>query len=120
MAICHAHSVSLPTLSQQALLYRLCGDRNSLYSDPQFAAAAGFPRPILRGLGTHGIACKAIVDTFLDSALSWVHSYSARFAGVAFPGETLRANLWKEDDGFVATVTAPSREDATVLSCAEL
>jgi acyl dehydratase len=36
--------VDMPVLPQQALLYRLCGDRNQLHSDPEFAAAARFPR----------------------------------------------------------------------------
>jgi acyl dehydratase len=112
--------VSLPILPQQALLYRLCGDRNPLHSDPEFAAAAGFPRPILHGLCTYGIACKALVDTLLDGDVSSVHSYGARFASVVLPGETLRANIWKEGDKLVATITAPSRNDAVVLSGVEL
>ena len=82
-------------LPQQALLYRLCGDRNPLHSDPEFASAAGFPEPILHGLCTYGMACKAIVDTLLDGDVRSCGSYGARFAGVVFPGETLQANIWK-------------------------
>jgi acyl dehydratase len=112
--------VPLPILPQQALLYRLCGDRNPLHSDPEFAAAAGFPRPILHGLCTYGIACKAIVDACLDSDVGRVGSYGARFAGVVFPGEMLLARIWEEDGRLVATVTAPTREDEPVLSGVEL
>jgi acyl dehydratase len=112
--------VALPILPQQALLYRLCGDRNPLHSDPEFASAAGFPRPILHGLCTYGIGCKTIVDTFLDGDVTRVGSYGARFAGVVFPGETLKASIWKEDDGFVGVLTAPARDDAVVLSGVEL
>jgi acyl dehydratase len=114
------HEVPLPILPQQALLYRLCGDRNPLHSDPEFAAAAGFPRPILHGLCTFGMACKAIVDACLDSDVSRVRTYGARFAGVAFPGEMLLARIWEEDDRIVAAVTAPSRDDEPVLSGVEL
>jgi acyl dehydratase len=112
--------VALPILPQQALLYRLCGDRNPLHSDPGFASAAGFPRPILHGLCSYGIGCKTIVDTFLDGDVSRVGSYGARFAGVVFPGETLKASIWKENDKFVAVLTVPSRDDAVVLSGVEL
>jgi acyl dehydratase len=112
--------VSLPTLPQQALLYRLCGDRNLLHSDPAFAAAAGFDRPILHGLCTYGIGCKAIVDTLLDGDVTQVASYGARFAGVVFPGETLQANVWKEDGRFVGVLTAPGRDNTVVLSGVEL
>ena len=110
----------MPTLPQQALLYRLCGDRNPLHSDSAFAAAAGFDRPILHGLCTYGIGCKAIVDNLLDSDVSQVASYGARFAGVVFPGETLQANIWKEDGKFIGVMTAPSRDIAVVLSGVEL
>jgi acyl dehydratase len=112
--------IAIPVLPQQALLYRLCGDRNPLHSDPEFAAAAGFPKPILHGLCTYGMTCKAMVDACLDTDVSRVGSYSARFAGVAFPGETLKANIWKDDGRLLASVTVPARDDATVLSGVEL
>ncbi|RFD24682.1 3-alpha,7-alpha, 12-alpha-trihydroxy-5-beta-cholest-24-enoyl-CoA hydratase [Mycobacterium uberis] len=108
--------VSMPLLPQQALLYRLCGDRNPLHSDPEFATAAGFPQPILHGLCTYGMACKVITDALLDGDASAVAAYGACFAGVAFPGEALQVNIWKNDGRFVATVVAPSRGNATVLS----
>ncbi len=114
------HELEIPLLPQQALLYRLCGDRNPLHSDPEFAAAAGFPRPILHGLCTYGMTCKAIVDALLDADVAAVGSYSARFTGVAYPGETLKAAVWQDDGRFVASVVAPSRDNAVVLSGVEL
>jgi acyl dehydratase len=112
--------VDVPILPQQALLYRLCGDRNPLHSDPEFAAAAGFHQPILHGLCTYGMVCKAITDALLDGDAAAVAAYGARFAGVAFPGETLKVGIWKEDGRFLASVAAPSRDNAIVLSGVEL
>jgi acyl dehydratase len=112
--------VDIPVLPQQALLYRLCGDRNPLHSDPEFASAAGFPKPILHGLCTYGMTCKTIVDTVLDGNAGAVGSYGARFAGVVFPGETLRADVWKEDGRLLASVVAPARDNAAVLNDVEL
>jgi acyl dehydratase len=112
--------LDVPTLPQQALLYRLCGDRNPLHSDPEFASAAGFPKPILHGLCTYGMACKALVDAILGGDTTQLASYGARFAGVVFPGETLRVSAWKNDTGYTGTVTAPSRDGAVVLSDLEL
>ncbi|HEU4360346.1 MAG TPA: MaoC/PaaZ C-terminal domain-containing protein [Mycobacterium sp.] len=112
--------VDIPVLPQQALLYRLCGDRNPLHSDPGFAAAAGFDRPILHGLCTYGMTCKAIIDTVLDGDAGAVRSFGARFAGVVFPGETLRAAIWREGERLLAAVSAPARDNAAVLSGVEL
>ena len=112
--------IDIPVLPQQALLYRMCGDRNPLHSDPGFASAAGFPRPILHGLCTYGMTCKALVDTLLDGDTAGVGSYGARFAGVVFPGETIRASVWRDGDRHVGVVTAPAREGVTVLSDVEL
>jgi acyl dehydratase len=112
--------LEIAILPQQALLYRLCGDRNPLHSDPEFAAAAGFPRPILHGLCTYGMTCKALVDALLDADVAGVASYGARFTGVAYPGETLKAAVWKEDGRLLASVVAPARDNAAVLTGVEL
>ncbi len=111
--------LSVPTSPAQALLYRMCGDRNPLHSDPDFAAAAGFPRPILHGLCTYGMTCKALVDNLLDGDVSGLRSYGARMAGVVFPGETLRLRVWEKAGSFTAVVTAPERDDAVALTGVE-
>jgi len=112
--------LTIPVSPQQALLYRMCGDRNPLHSDPAFASAAGFPRPILHGLCTYGMTAKAMTDLLLDGDTSRVGTYGARFAGVVFPGETLKVSIWKVGDGFQAVVTAPDRDDAVALAGVEL
>jgi len=115
--------LSIPTSPAQALLYRMCGDRNPLHSDPDFAAAAGFPRPILHGLCTYGMTCKALVDNLLDGDVRGLKSYGARMAGVVFPGETLCVSVWKDDGdsraGFSAVVTVPDRDNAVALAGVE-
>jgi acyl dehydratase len=107
--------VTTPTLPQQALLYRMCGDRNPLHSDPEFARAAGFPDPILHGLCTYGIVCKTATDTVLDSDASRVTGFRARFAGVLYPGETLRTRIWRADNELIIAATVVERDDAPVL-----
>jgi acyl dehydratase len=104
----------LPTLPQQALLYRLNGDKNPLHADPAFAALGGFDQPILHGLCTYGMACKAAVDTLLDGDVARVVAYRARFAGVVFPGETLVVRLWDEGDAILLTVHAKGRESLVI------
>ena len=89
--------VESATLPQQALLYRLNGDKNPLHCDPAYAAKAGFDRPIIHGLCSYGIACKAAVDGALDGDVTRVARYQARFRGVAFPGETYQTKIWRED-----------------------
>ncbi|MGD9621838.1 MAG: MaoC/PaaZ C-terminal domain-containing protein [Mycolicibacterium sp.] len=111
--------LSVPISPAQALIYRMCGDRNPLHSDPDFAAAAGFPRPILHGLCTYGMTCKALVDNLLDSDAGALKSYGARMAGVVFPGETLTVSAWKRDGGFSAMVTVPERDNAVALAGVE-
>ncbi|WP_028811256.1 MaoC/PaaZ C-terminal domain-containing protein [Streptomyces flavidovirens] len=100
----------------QALLYRLSGDWNPLHADPEFAKLAGFERPILHGLCSYGMTLKAVVDTVLGGDVARVTSYSTRFAGVVFPGETLRLRMWKSPGRVQVSVTAVERDDAPVLA----
>lgn len=86
------------TAPNQAAIYRLCGDRNPLHIDPERATAAGFERPILHGLCTYGITCRAVLEAFCDFDPDRIASHQARFSSPVFPGEALRIRLWCEDD----------------------
>ena len=111
--------VASRTLPQQALLYRLNGDANPLHADPDFAKLGGFDRPILHGLCTYGVVCKAAVDAALDGDVTRVTGYRARFTGVVYPGETIATRIWREDGELLLEATVPDR-DATVLSNGQL
>lgn len=86
----------LPTLPQAALIYRLCADRNPLHAEPAIATAAGFPRPILHGLATYGVAGHAILKTCCDYDPARLTGLSVRFSAPVFPGETIRTEMWRE------------------------
>ena len=103
--------VESPTLRQQALLYRLSGDKNPLHAEPGFAKMAGFDTPILHGLCSYGIVCKAAVDAALGGETRSVARYQARFAGVVFPGETIVTALWRE--GNTVLIDAKTKERGT-------
>jgi acyl dehydratase len=86
----------LPTPPNLALLYRLNGDDNPLHIDPERAKAAGFPRPILHGAATFGIAAHAVLRTVADYDPTRLASIEARFARPVFPGETIRTEMWRD------------------------
>ncbi|MFF5441237.1 MaoC/PaaZ C-terminal domain-containing protein [Streptomyces achromogenes] len=109
-------TVERPIREDQALLYRLSGDWNPLHADPDFAKRAGFDRPILHGLCTYGMTLKAVVDTLLDGDVTRVRGYHTRFAGVVFPGETLRLRMWREEGRVRVEAGAADRGDAPVLA----
>jgi acyl dehydratase len=89
-------TIELPTRPDQALLYRLCGDRNPLHADPEAARAAGFEAPILHGLCTYGMACRAILQAFCDYDPACIREFSVRFSAPVFPGDLLTVDLWRD------------------------
>jgi acyl dehydratase len=101
-------SVDLVTRPDQALTYRLSGDRNPLHSDPEFARQAGFPRPILHGMCTYGLTCRAVLQTYADYDASAFRRHAARFSAPVYPGETVTVDLWRDGDvvSFEARVKA--------------
>jgi acyl dehydratase len=89
-------SVDISTRPDQALIYRLCGDRNPLHSDPEFAKRAGFDRPILHGMCTYGLSCRAVLQTYADYDPLAFKQHAVRFSAPVFPGETVSFDLWKD------------------------
>nr|ART40286.1 K565 [uncultured bacterium] len=105
----------LPTLPQQALLYRQCGDFNPLHADPAVARAAGFERPILHGLCTFAVAGHALLRTLCDYDPARLTELQARFSAPVYPGETLRTEIWHDADA-VAFRTLAVERNLVVLS----
>ncbi|OSI79131.1 MaoC/PaaZ C-terminal domain-containing protein [Bradyrhizobium canariense] len=89
-------SIDIPIRPDQALIYRLSGDRNPLHSDPEFARLAGFPRPILHGMCTYGLTCRAVLQTYADYDPSAFYRHRVRFSAPVFPGEIITVNLWRD------------------------
>lgn len=98
-------SVTLQTRTDQALLYRLNGDRNPLHSDPAFAERAGFPKPILHGLCTYGFTGRGLLQGACDGDPARFGSMTGRFTSPVMPGEELTVRMW-HDAGRVLFQTA--------------
>ena len=94
----------LPTRPEMALIYRLSGDINPLHADPAYAKAAGFPRPILHGLATFGVAGHALLKTGCGYDPARLTAMAGRFSAPVYPGETIRTEIWQ--DGNVASFRA--------------
>ncbi len=92
------HIVTYRTRPDQALLYRLSGDRNPLHSDPWFAALAGFDKPILHGLCTYGFAGRALLHALCGSDPRRFKSMEARFSSPVMPGEALTVQIWVDGE----------------------
>ena len=86
--------VSYTTREDQALTYRLSGDRNPLHSDPSFSAMGGFEKPILHGLCTYGFTGRGLLNELCDGEAGRFKSMNARFSKPVIPGDTLTVSMW--------------------------
>jgi len=109
------HQVVLPTRPEQALLYRLSGDRNPLHADPKFAARGGFSRPILHGLCTYGVTGRALLRGVCGSDPARFLSMSGRFSRPVLPGDTLAVSIWLPEDSGNTALFQTATEDGTVV-----
>ena len=103
----------LPTRPEMALIYRLSGDVNPLHADPDFAKAAGYPRPILHGLATLGVVGHALLKAVCGYDPARLTAMSGRFSAPVFPGETIRTEFWH--DGLVISFRARLKERDLVV-----
>jgi acyl dehydratase len=103
----------LSTRADQALLYRLNGDRNPLHTDSSLAVRLGFDRPILHGLCTYGVACHAIIKTICDYDHTLVTELDARFSAPVLPGDTITTEMWQ--DGNVVSFQCTAKERGVVV-----
>jgi len=100
------------TRPEQALLYRLTGDRNPLHTDPKFAARGGFSVPILHGMCTYGMTGRALLHALCDSDPARFGAMSGRFTRPVLPGETLVVSIWRDDGG---ALFQTAKQDGTVV-----
>jgi acyl dehydratase len=94
----------LATRPETALIYRLSGDVNPLHAEPAFAKTAGYPRPILHGLATFGVAGHALLKEVCGYDPARLRTMSVRFSAPVYPGETIRTEIWR--DGAVVSFRA--------------
>ena len=99
----------LATRPEAALIYRLSADRNPLHVDPDVAKAAGYPKPILHGLGTFGVVGHALLKSVCDYDPSRVASFAGRFSAPVFPGETIRTEFWRDGGVISFRASVPDR-----------
>lgn len=106
--------LDLPTSPQQAMLYRLSGDRNPLHVDPETARKAGFERPILHGLSTMGLVGRALVHLCCGGDPDRLSSLSVRFTAPVLPGDNIRTEIWREGDEILFRARVPERQEIVI------
>ena len=97
------------TRPDQALLYRLTGDRNPLHADPEFARRAGFPAPILHGLCTYAIACRAVLASVCDYDPMRIAQFDVRFTSPVYPGDRIETDIWRDGNLVAFRCRVPER-----------
>ncbi len=104
------------TRPEQALAYRLCGDRNPLHANPSTARAAGFTRPILHGMCTYGFAARAVLSAACAYDARRLRGIGARISAPVYPGDVLRTEIWQDGAVVSFRTTVPGRDNIVVIN----
>ncbi len=111
----HTGAARFRTRTSFTLLYRVAsGDHNRIHSDPGFARIAGFERPILMGLGSMGIAGRALLGALCSGDPGRIRAIDGRFASPGYPGDTLTTDIWELGDGVAVYRTRTQRGDMLI------
>lgn len=97
-------TLTVQTRPDQALFYSLNGDPNPIHVQPRIARKAGFERPILHGLCTYGMACRALLATCADYDPDRIRTFDARFTAPVTPGDELVFEFWQEGSAVIFQV----------------
>jgi acyl dehydratase len=108
--------LSIKTLPQAALIYRLSGDYNPLHADPAVATKGGFEKPILHGLCTFGVVCRALVEMVCDGEPSRLTRMQVRFSSPVYPGETIVTEAWNDGAGVVSFRARLAERNVVVIN----
>lgn len=109
--------LELPIDKRAALIYRLSGDWNPLHASPEIARKAGFEKPILQGLCTNGMACRAILKLFCDNDPGRLKSMFVRFSKPVYPGETVRFEFYEAGEEIRFRAVAKERDIVVLDRC---
>jgi acyl dehydratase len=109
-------TATIATRKDQALLYRLNGDRNPLHADPDLAKRVGFPAPILHGLCTYGVACRAILQSIASYDHARITAFDVRFSSPVYPGESIATDIWVDGGVVSFRCRIPARNDTVVIN----
>ena len=109
-------TVTLQTRKDQALFYRLSGDRNPLHADPELARRVGFRAPILHGLCTYGIACRAILQTVATYDHTRIAGFDVRFSAPVYPGESIATDIWVDGKTVSFRCRVPERDNSLAIN----
>lgn len=109
-------TVTLETRKDQALLYRLNGDRNPLHADPVLAKKVGFPAPILHGLCTYGTACRALLQEVARYDHTKIRGFDVRFSSPVYPGESIATDYWVDGKVVSFRCRIAERGDVVVIN----